>query len=166
MLLRREVEGARAAPAVNLDVVVLVRAVGHVVVGQVRDAGEQVAERRVLFLGLVLQPAISSFFSATSARRRSNSASSPWPLPADLLRGRVAFGQRGLGGLNAGAARLVEGEDLGRHGREAPAGEGGVEGLRGLADGADVVHGGSSAGRLRGAYGEVCGAAEGGASSA
>jgi hypothetical protein len=43
------------------------------------------------------------------------------------------------------------GQDLRRHGGEAPAGEGGVEGLRGLADGADVVHGRqSSAGRLRG----------------
>jgi hypothetical protein len=43
------------APAVDLDIVVLVRAVGDVVIGQVRDAGEQVAQRLVLFLGLVLQ---------------------------------------------------------------------------------------------------------------
>jgi hypothetical protein len=60
---------------------------------------------------------------------------------AHLLGRSVAVGECGLCGLDAGAAGLVEGEDVGRHGREPPAGEGGVEGLRGLTDGADVVHG-------------------------
>ncbi len=56
MLDRPEGEVARAPPAADLDVGALVRPVRHVVVGQVRDAHQQVAQARVRRRRLGLEP--------------------------------------------------------------------------------------------------------------
>jgi hypothetical protein len=149
---------ARGAPAVDLDIVVLVRAVGHVGVGQVGDAGEQVAQGGVLGLGLLLQPAISSFFSATSARRRSNSASSPWPWPrpppwrprcARPARPRRPGCRRGGPRRGRGCRTTWAPAPGGRGRRRRPPGPRGWRGCRAWA-GLLLV-------RVCGAYGEVCG---------
>src|SRR3546814_9002619 len=55
MFLRREIEAARRAPARDFDIGVLVRAVGNVAGGKVRERGELALKRRhLLALGLFL----------------------------------------------------------------------------------------------------------------
>ena len=128
------------APAAELDVGGLVRAVGHVVVGQVRDAQQQVAERRVggcrlgleprdlvlllgdqrtqaLELGLVAA-ALAAPTSRLAALRSASAASA-----AAMRARRVSSSAR-----TSSATR-----------RHAAAGERGIERVRLLADLADVV---------------------------
>ena len=85
--------------------------------------------------------AISSFLSATSARRRSNSASSPRALAAPTsrlaaLRSASAVSAAAMRARRVSSRARISGEA----GGEAAAGEGGVEGVRRVADQADVVH--------------------------
>ena len=55
MFHRRKVKAAGAAPAVLFDVVVLVRAVGHIIGGQVGDMAQRVGQLRVERPGRILQ---------------------------------------------------------------------------------------------------------------
>ena len=68
---------------------------------------------------------------------------------ADRLARGVAFGQSVLGGLDPGAAGLVEAEDRLRQRLQPAPRQTLVEGVRCLADRADVVHGGSPGGSRR-----------------
>jgi hypothetical protein len=147
-----EVELPRGAPAVKLHVVVLVRAVGDVVIGQVRDAGEQVAERGVLVLGFLLQRGDLVLLGGHQRAEAFEFRLVALCLgAAHLLGGRVALGQRGLGGLDAGAAGLVERSGSPTTGGRGPCGRG----LRRRLPGPREWRGCrawrlSSAGRLRG----------------
>jgi hypothetical protein len=125
MLLRREVEGARAAPAAELDVRGLVGALGHVVEQQVGDAEQQVLERAVgVGFASASSRAISSFLlgdegaQALELRLVARAFASPMRFEAAL---RSASACSAAWMLRA--PRLVEAEDRGGHRRDAAAGE-------------------------------------------
>ena len=127
--LKREVP--RAAPAVDLDVGGLVGAVGDVVAGQVGDAHEQVAERGVGGGGLGLEAGdLVLLVGDERAEALELGLVAAGLGGADRLLAALRSASAGLGGGDAGAAGLVEGEDLGASRRQAAAGEGGVEGVR------------------------------------
>ena len=141
VLERLEGEVPRAAPAVDLDVGGLVGAVGDVSQRQVGDAEEEVAQRGVGGGGLGLEAGdLVLLLGDERAQALELGLVAAGLGGAHRPAGGVALGERGLGGGDAGAAGLVEGEDLGGGRRQAAAGEGGVEGVRRVADLADVVH--------------------------
>ena len=125
-----------------LDVAVLVGALGHVRVRAVRDRGEAFVEdlggfclSRVQRRRLVLQ-----------ARDLGHQTLRPGLVlrllgAADLLGEGIAALLVGLGRRDRGFARVVQGDELGRERRQPAPAQGVVEGVRILADGADVVHG-------------------------
>ena len=132
---------ARAAPAVDLDVGGLVGAVGHVVVGEVGDAEEKVAQRGGGRGGVGFEAGdLVLLVGDEGAEPFELGLVAPGLGGAHGLAGGVALGEGGFGGSDAGAAGLVEGENLGGGGWQAAAGEGGVEGEGFVADLADVVH--------------------------
>ena len=135
-------EVPRAAPAADLDVGGLVGAVGDVRERQVRDAsGAGRAARRRPAAASASRRAISSFLSATSARRRSNSASSPRALAAPTALEAALRSASAVSAATMRARRVSSRARISRaRRRQAAAGEGGVEGLGVVADGADVVH--------------------------
>jgi hypothetical protein len=166
MLLRLEVELPRGAPAVDLDVVVLVRAVGDVVIGQVRDAGEQVAQFGVLFLGFLLQRGdlvlLGGHQRAQALEFRLVALALARPTSFEAaLRSASAASAAWMQARRASSSDRIS-DDCGARPLRARAAS---KAFRGLADGADVVHGGCLL--LVGcgaAYGEVCGSVEGAAS--
>ena len=141
-------EVARAAPAADLDVGGLVGAVRDVVHRQVGNALEQILEGCVGHRGVGLELAdLGLPLGDEGAQPIELGLVAAGPGGADGLARVVPLGQRGLGGGDAGAAGAVEGQDLVGERREAAAGQRGVEGLRRLADQADVVHGDRSGSR-------------------
>ena len=147
VLERRRGEVARVAPAADLDVGGLVGAVGDVVHRQVRDRQQQLAQRGVGLRRLGLEPGdLVLLVGDERAQPLELRLVAARLGGADLAARGVALGERGLGGGDPGAAGLVERQDLVGDRRQAAAGEGGVEGVRLLADQADVVHGQGLAG--------------------
>ncbi len=145
MLHRGEVEAARRAPAADFDVVGLVRALGHFVQRQVRDAraGGRAAVHprwRPRRSGARFRP--SSRPPARAGARTRPRRRAPWR-PRPPCEARVLVGLRGFGGLNprCAAPRRPRAAAIGRHARQAAPREGGIEGGGIFADGADVVHG-------------------------
>jgi hypothetical protein len=105
----REVEGAGRAPAAELDVRGLVRAVGHLRERQVRQAQEQVGQALVLGLRLLLQPGDLVLRSGDERAQALELGLVAAGLGgADVLRGGVALGQQRLGRGDLRAPRLVD----------------------------------------------------------
>ena len=142
MLLRREAEPARRAPAPDLDVVGLVRPVRHVVRHDVGQPHQQLGQGGVLGPGLVVQRGdLALLLGHQCAQAFELGLVAPGFGRADFLRGPVGLGLGALGGGDRGAARFVERQHLARHPRETAARHRGVEQLRGVSDHTDVVHG-------------------------
>ena len=136
---------AGVAPAVDLDVGGLVGADGHVVERQVGHAHEQVLEGHVRVGGLGLEPGDLVLLLGHERAQAFEFGLVALGLGgADLFARGVALGERVLGGLDPGAAGLVEAEDRLRHRLQPAPRQTLVEGVRRLADRADVVHGGVS----------------------
>ena len=139
-----EVERARRAPACLLDILALVRAVRHVVCGDIGEGEEAVGERRGQF-------AVAGLQRGETLLERCHLGLQRLSLRRVFLRHCLADGlarlvTAGLSGLHLGrdGARLgIEREDLDGCGRCAAPRQAGVERCGILADQADVVHGAS-----------------------
>ena len=144
VLKRLEGEVPRVSPAADLDVRGLVRPVGHVLERQVREPEKKLAQRRIRRRRLGLEARdLVLLLGDEHAQPLEPRLVAARPGRTHLAARGVALGKCCLGGGDAGAADLVEGEDLRRGRRQAAAGERVVEGVRCLPDLADVVHGAS-----------------------
>ena len=142
VLLGREGEGVRGAPAAEFLVVGLGVAVGDAVERCVGDGEHEVGEATVLGRRLGLEAGDLVLLGGHQGAEPFEFIVVAAGLGlADLARGGVALGLRGLGFGDPGPAALVEPKHLRRQRREPAAGQHGVEGGGVLADQADVVHG-------------------------
>ena len=151
MFLGGETHLARGAPALDLDVIGLVLAIGHIGGGRVGQGHQQIAQLGVFRIGLGLH---RGDFGFLLGHQRAD------PLELGLVAGGfrsphqfgggVLIGLCGLCGMDQAAARLVQREHFRRHRISPAARKGGIK-LGGVfADRADIVHGVTSFGVLHG----------------
>ena len=141
MLSGREAEGPRLAPAADLGVGILVRALGHVVEGQVGQFHQHVREPAVELGGVGAHRGDFVLFLRDGGAQALESGVVAARLGgAGLLGGLVLLGEGGLGRVDPGAALGVDLQESLRGGAVAAPGKGGVERVRIVADCANVVH--------------------------
>ena len=123
VLERPRGEVPRRSPAADLDVAALVDAVGHVVVGQVGDAHQRLAQRRVGAGGLGLEAGdLVLLLGDERAQALELGLVAPGLRRAHLAARGVALGERRLGRGDPRAPALVDREDLGTRRARARAG--------------------------------------------
>ena len=144
MLLRREVEAARLAPALDLDIVGLVGAVRHVVERQVGQGQQHLLHLRLLDAGLFLQLRLLLLLVGHQLAQALELGLVAAGLGgAHFLAGAVALGLGGLGFGNGLASAGVQRQDVLGPALLAAARQGTVEGIGILPDQANVMHGNS-----------------------
>ena len=140
MLLGREIERARLAPAPEQDVGILVVAVGHILGEQVRQARELRIER----VGEHAQPLLAglqSILQAADLGDRGGRVAALGANPPDLLRERIAPRLLLLKLGLQGAQLLVPLEQRMRHRRDLAATQRRIERVGLVTPQSEVVHG-------------------------
>ncbi len=142
MLFRGEIKRGHIAPAANLDVVIFVGTLGHIISGQVGDARQLVGQLGVQFLGLGLHLRdLGLLFADQGAQAFEFGLVTRCLGRAHQFGGFVLFGLRCFRAEDHAAPRLVQRKDVARHRRIAAPCEGRVKRIRVFADGFDVMHG-------------------------
>ena len=142
MFLRCEGKGGQGAPAADFHILCLVRAIGHIVGGNVRQAGQQVVQPGGQVAILVLQRGQGLLqFGDFGLQRLGPVLVALAHGLADQLRCLVTAGLRFLhAGADLAPASVHFQQRGGARLHPAP-GEGGIESVRIVADQADVMHG-------------------------
>ncbi len=143
MLFGFEIERARGAPAVYFDIVVFIRPVRHIFIGQVGDFGQQGGQARIFGLCLFGQVCNLGLFLADQCAQAFKFCLVALGLGrAHQFGGCILFGLCGFRLGDAGPAGGINRKDFICHRCIATAGQCGVKGGRGVTDRTDIMHGG------------------------
>ena len=141
MLYWIKIEVARVTIAVDFNVIVFIRTVRDGVIRQVRYAHEHIRQSGIFGLCLIVQCGYLRFLLA-------NQRAEPFELglittafgSTYFFCGLVCFGLRGLSSKDLGAARFVDGQNLGRHRCKPTARQGRIKSGGVVTDGANIMH--------------------------
>ena len=142
MLNRLEREFARGAPAVDLDIVVFVVPIWHVIGHDVGQAHQKISKLGVQLFRLLIKAGDLGFLLADQCTQtlELGLVARGFCRPNGLGR-LVGFRLCGFGGQNGGAAVFIQRQNLARQFRKAPTGHSLVERFGVVADQADIMHG-------------------------